>query len=69
MLDFKREINEEIANLDYFNDPEATDKEEQLKAMAVSCDAIIRLAERYAEKAEEMAKEEKDTERKKNCCR
>jgi len=65
MLDFKREINEEIANLDYFNDPEATDKEEQLKAMAVSCDAIIRLAERYAEKAEGMAKEEKDTERKK----
>ncbi len=65
MLDFKREINEEIANLDYFNDPEATDKEEQLKAMAVSCDAIIRLAERYAEKAEEMAKEEKDAQRKK----
>ncbi len=65
MLDFKREINEEIAKLDYFNDPEATDKEEQLKAMAVSCDAIIRLAERYAEKAEEMAKGEKDAERKK----
>ena len=65
MLDFKREINEEIANLDYFNDPEATDKEEQLKAMAISCDAIIRLAERYAEKAEEMVKEEKDTQRKK----
>jgi len=36
MLDFKREINEEIAKLDYFNDPEATDKEEQLKAMAIS---------------------------------
>ena len=63
MLDFKREINEEIAKLDFFNDPEATDKEEQLKAMAVSCDAIIRLAERYAEKAEEMAKGEKDPER------
>ncbi len=65
MLDFKREINEEIAKLDYSNDPEATDKEEQLKAMAVSCDAIIRLAERYAEKAEEMAKEEQDPNRKK----
>ncbi len=65
MLDFKMEIKEEIAKLDYFNDPEATDKEEQLKAMAVSCDAIIRLAERYAEKAEEMAKEEKDPKRKK----
>ncbi len=63
MLDFKREINEEIAKLDFFNDPEATDKEEQLKAMAISCDAIIRLAERYAEKAEEMIKEEKDPRR------
>jgi formate C-acetyltransferase len=63
MLDFKREINEEIAKLDFFNDPEATDKEEQLKAMAVSCYAIIRLAERYAEKAEEMAKNEKDPKR------
>lgn len=63
MLDFKREIREEIAKLDYFNDPEATDKEEQLQAMSVSCDAIIRLAERYAEKAEEMAGEEKNPER------
>ncbi|HHU25376.1 MAG TPA: glycyl radical protein [Bacteroidales bacterium] len=63
MLNFKREINEEIAQLDYFNDPEATDKEEQLKAMAVSCDAIIRLAERYAEKAEDMATEEKEPKR------
>lgn len=63
MLDFKEEIDEEIARLDYFNDPEATDKEEQLKAMSVSCDAIIRLAERYAEKAEEMMRDEKNPER------
>ena len=63
MLDFKREIRDEIAKLDYFNDPEATDKEEQLQAMSVSCDAIIRLAERYAEKAEEMAREEKAPKR------
>jgi len=55
MLDFKREIEEEIAKLDYFNDPEAFDKEEQLRGMAISCDAIIRLAERHAEKAEELA--------------
>jgi len=64
MLDFKREIEEQIAKLDYFNDPEATDREEQLKAMAVSCDAIIVLGERHAEKAEEMMKEEKNPVRK-----
>jgi|BioPla2DNA2_1021312.scaffolds.fasta_scaffold00143_3 formate C-acetyltransferase len=60
MLDFKREIEEEIAKLDYFNDPEAFDKEEQLRGMAISCDAIIRLAERHAEKAEELASREKN---------
>ncbi len=64
MLDFKKEIEAEIAKLDYFNDPEATDREEQLKAMAVSCDAIIVLGERHAEKAEEMMKEEKNPVRK-----
>jgi formate C-acetyltransferase len=63
MLDFKREIEEEIAKLDYCNDPEALDKEDQLHAMAISCDAIIRLAERHAEKAEEMARHEKDPAR------
>ncbi|NVO21274.1 MAG: glycyl radical protein [Bacteroidetes bacterium] len=60
MLDFKKEIEQEILNLDYFGDPEATDKEEQLRAMAISCDAIILLAERHAKKAEDLAGKEKD---------
>ena len=60
MLQFKEEIAGEIQKLDYFNDPEATDKEEQLRAMSISCDAIIRLAERHAEKAEEMILTEED---------
>ena len=60
MLDFKREIEEEIAKLDYTTDPEALEKEDQLRGMAISCDAIIRLAERHAEKAQEMALNEKD---------
>lgn len=63
MMDFKKEIAESIGKLDYFNDPEATDKEEQLRAMSLSCDALIRLGERHAEKAEEMAKQEKNPER------
>lgn len=59
LLDFKNDIAEQLNNLDYLNDAEATDKEEQLKAMDISCDAVIVFAERHAEKAEEMAKSAK----------
>lgn len=63
MLDYKKEIAEAINALDWFNDPEATDKEEQLQAMSRSCDALIRLGERHAERAEELAAEERNPER------
>ena len=55
MLDFKREIAANMASLDYLNDPEATDKSEQWKAMDISCDAVIVFAERHAELAEKLA--------------
>lgn len=58
MLDFKKEIEDHITRLDFLNDPEATEKLEQLKAMAVSCDAAIVFAERHAYLAEEMAEKE-----------
>ncbi|KAA3656813.1 MAG: formate C-acetyltransferase/glycerol dehydratase family glycyl radical enzyme, partial [Calditrichaeota bacterium] len=64
MLDFKREIAENIAKLDYLNDPEATDKAEQWKAMAISCDAAVVFAERHADLAEEMAATESNPLRK-----
>lgn len=64
MLDFKREIAQNIANLDYLNDPEATDKLEEWKAMDISCDAAIVFAERHADLAEEMAKKESNPARK-----
>ena len=54
MLDFKKEIEDHIARLDFLNDPEATEKLEQLKAMAVSCDAAIVFAERHADLAEKL---------------
>lgn len=57
MLDFKADIERHLATLDYVNDREAYDKQEELRAMAISADAIIRFAERHAEKAEEMARE------------
>jgi len=64
MLGYKREIADHLAALDYLNDPEATDKAEEWKAMDISCDAVILFAERHAELAEELAKKEADPIRK-----
>ena len=63
MLDFKKEINEHIDKFDFLNDPEATDKLEELKAMDISCDAVILFAERHADLAENMAEKESDSKR------
>ena len=57
LLDVKARIKKRIAELDYIYDPEATDKQQELEAMAVSCDAAILFAERHAELAERMAEE------------
>ena len=51
MLDFKRDIAEAIAALDFLDDPEAYAKREQLTAMDIACDAVILFAERHAELA------------------
>ncbi len=64
MLDYKQEIAARLASLDYLNDPEATDKAEEWKAMDISCDAVIVFAERHAGLAEELAAQETDPVRK-----
>ena len=64
LLETKERIARKIAELDYINDPEATDKEHELEAMSISCDAAIVLAERHAELAEKMAAQEKNPQRK-----
>lgn len=63
-LDFIADIDLQLAKLDYFNDPEAYYKQEELKAMRISAEGIIRFAERYAEKARELAELEQDPVRK-----
>ncbi len=63
MLDFKKDIAEHLALLDYLNDPEATDKADELKAMDISCDAAIIFANRHADLADELAKSEKNLSR------
>lgn len=60
LSDLKEKIAKELRNLDFLNDPEATDKQEELTGMSISCDAAILFAERHAELAEEMALTEKD---------
>ena len=57
LLDVKARIQKRISELDYIYDPEATDKQQELEAMAISCDAAILFAERHAELAEKMADE------------
>jgi formate C-acetyltransferase len=64
MLDFKDEIARSMETLDYLNDPEASDKAEELKAMDISCDAAIIFAQRHADLAEEMAKKATDPQKK-----
>ncbi len=60
LLDLKERIAGELEKLDFMNDPEATDKQEELKAMSISCDAAILFAERHADLADEMSLTEKD---------
>lgn len=64
-LDFKADIEKSLQSVDYLNDPEAYEKQEQLKAMRLCADAIIAYANRHAEKAAELAADEKDPVRKK----
>jgi formate C-acetyltransferase len=62
-LDFKADIQRSLEALDYLNDPEAYARQEELKAMAICADALIRFAERHAERARELAAQEPSPER------
>jgi pyruvate formate-lyase/glycerol dehydratase family glycyl radical enzyme len=64
MLDFQRDIEASMQALDYLNDPEAYQKQQQLQAMHIAAGAIIRFAERHAERAAVLARQETDEGRK-----
>ncbi len=63
MLDFKADIQQALAKLDFLADPEAYDKQEQLRAMDITADALITFARRHAEKANALAETESDPQR------
>ncbi|NJD60690.1 MAG: glycyl radical protein [Anaerolineae bacterium] len=64
MLDFQGEIESRLMTLDFLNDPLAYEKQEELRAMLIAAGAIIRYAERHAEKALGLAASEQDNRRK-----
>jgi len=64
LLDFKEEIDGVFSRLDFLSDRKATEKSDQLKAMAISCDGVILFAERHAELAEKLTLETDDLRRK-----
>lgn len=63
-LDFKKDIENAISQLDYHEDDEALDKKHQLEAMSIACDGIMILGERYSKYAKELAEKETDPTRK-----
>ena len=62
--DFIADIERSIENLDFFGDPEAFDKREELKAMKIAAEAIIVYAKRYSQYLYSLAENEKDSQRK-----
>jgi formate C-acetyltransferase len=64
LLNFKDEIQRSLDRLDYFNDPSALDKKDQLTAMNIAADALIAFAGRYSEELQKLAEEETDPNRK-----
>jgi pyruvate formate-lyase/glycerol dehydratase family glycyl radical enzyme len=64
MLDFMQDIQRSLQSLDYLNDPQAYAKKQELDAMLICVKALIRFAERHAEKARELAAGESNPQRK-----
>jgi len=63
-FDIKKEIQDSIEKLDFYNDPEAFDKLEELNAMNITAEALISYAKRYSNLLMQIASEEKDESRK-----
>jgi len=63
MLDIIRDVDTALDSLDFYNDPAAWRKREELKAMRIAAEAIIVYALRHAERVEARAADEKDPQR------
>lgn len=61
--DFKKNIEQQIDALDFFDDPQALKKREELKGMALAAEAIMLYAKRYSQKLGRLAATETDPDR------
>jgi pyruvate formate-lyase/glycerol dehydratase family glycyl radical enzyme len=64
LIDIKQDIAESLAKIDFYNDPLALDKSEELKAMEIAAETMIMYANRNAAKLELLAEQENDATRK-----
>jgi len=64
MLDLISKIKAKLAEVEKEDGPDRSAREDQLQAMAICAESLIRFAERHAELAEEQAQVEKDRTRK-----
>ncbi|MFC1475634.1 trans-4-hydroxy-L-proline dehydratase [Candidatus Zixiibacteriota bacterium] len=63
LLDFNNDITAGLRALNYFADPDALAKREQLQAMNIAADALINYARRHAAELTRLAEREKDPTR------
>ena len=63
LLDVQAEIHQRMDQLDFINDADAYDKQQELRAMLIAAEAVMRFAERHAERAEQLASREPDAKR------
>jgi formate C-acetyltransferase len=63
MKDFITKINKEIDSLDFENDDDAIAQREELKAMAIAAEALIKFTKRYSKKLIELSNDEKNPAR------
>jgi len=64
MLDLKADIQAAMDGLDFFNDPAALDRQNQLAAMAIAAEAMIAFARGHHDELTKMAVAEPDGQRK-----
>jgi formate C-acetyltransferase len=58
MNDIIGDVRDALQNLDFYNDPRASEKKEELRAMEITAHALIEFAERHAEMLTARANEE-----------
>jgi formate C-acetyltransferase len=63
MLNIIHDIEESMNALNRTNDPQASDRMDELEAMKIAANAMVRFAERHAEKLEALANAETDEKR------